>query len=259
MTSKVRPMSFIYAMSDIHGITDAFKEALSLVDLRDKNNKLVLLGDYIGRKGDQTEILLFIKSLEEHYGEQVVVLMGNHELYLLDSKEMADDWKEWAAQGYFDDVGPSPESSDFVSLKDSEENVIIAWLSTLPFYYETERQIYVHAGIDEDAGAYWNFASENHYFCQKHPPTIGAFTKDVIAGHVSAYKMFEWYSQIPYAHYDNGIFWDGKSHFFIDGDVEVTSTIPVLKYNTDSGVYSSFKKTKPNGSRFHWAEYIIKP
>ena len=37
----------IFAMSDIHGCLDAFLDALSLVDLEDKNNKLVLCGDYI--------------------------------------------------------------------------------------------------------------------------------------------------------------------------------------------------------------------
>ncbi len=34
-------------MSDIHGCLDAFLDALSIVDLEDKNNKLILCGDYI--------------------------------------------------------------------------------------------------------------------------------------------------------------------------------------------------------------------
>ena len=37
----------IYAMADLHGCIDAFKNALSLVGLDDKNNMLILCGDYI--------------------------------------------------------------------------------------------------------------------------------------------------------------------------------------------------------------------
>ncbi|MBO4125690.1 metallophosphoesterase [Streptococcus suis] len=40
-------MSKIFAMSDIHGHYDEFIESLSKVDLSDKNNQLILLGDYI--------------------------------------------------------------------------------------------------------------------------------------------------------------------------------------------------------------------
>ena len=39
-------MSYIYAMSDIHGCLDAFEYALSLVDFSG-DNKLIFLGDYI--------------------------------------------------------------------------------------------------------------------------------------------------------------------------------------------------------------------
>ena len=40
-------MAKIYAISDIHGYLDEFINALSKVDLSDKNNRLILIGDYI--------------------------------------------------------------------------------------------------------------------------------------------------------------------------------------------------------------------
>ena len=248
-------------MSDIHGKIETFKETLGLVDLCDNNNKLVLLGDYVGRKGDQTEILLLIKSLMECHKEQVIVLMGNHEFNLLESKEMEDEWKSWESQGLYETIGPSFDSPDRVSLISKEKNGILSWLSTLPYYYETKQQIYVHAGIEESAGKHWKLAAEDYYFCQKYPPTIGTFKKDIIAGHVSAKKIFDWcrLNRVPDIHYDSGIFWDGLNHFFIDGKTEVTNNIPVLKYNTNTGVYSSFRKTAPVDKHSVWEEYVIKP
>ena len=40
-------MAKIYAISDIHGYLDEFINALSKIDLSDKNNRLILIGDYI--------------------------------------------------------------------------------------------------------------------------------------------------------------------------------------------------------------------
>lgn len=40
-------MAKLFAISDIHGYLDEFICALSKVDLSDKNNRLILIGDYI--------------------------------------------------------------------------------------------------------------------------------------------------------------------------------------------------------------------
>ncbi|GJM71578.1 hypothetical protein HMSSN036_37940 [Paenibacillus macerans] len=53
-------------------------------------------------------------------------------------------------------------------------------------------------------------------------------------------------------------FWDKQSHFYIDGNTRVSKTIPVLKYDTASGKYSSFKKIKQDDGSFVWREYAIK-
>ena len=102
-------MAYIYAISDIHGELEIFEEVFKLINLIDKENKLVLLGDYISRKeeADYHETLSFIKELEEKYQGQIIVLMGNHELMLLE------------------DAGNKTDS-------------IIKWLKSLPYLYETE-------------------------------------------------------------------------------------------------------------------------
>ena len=71
-------MSYIYAMSDIHGCFDAFEYALSLVDFSD-DNKLILLGDYI-HEPDSYGVFNKIMQLQNKYdSDKVTALIGNHE------------------------------------------------------------------------------------------------------------------------------------------------------------------------------------
>ena len=55
-------MSFVYAMSDIHGCLQSFDAALNLVDLSG-DNKLVLCGDYIHGGQDNYGVLDRIKQI----------------------------------------------------------------------------------------------------------------------------------------------------------------------------------------------------
>lgn len=217
-------MVHIYAMSDIHEELDLFKETLSLVDLSE-NNQLILLGDYIDIHSQDLSILYFIKEIQEKHKDQVIVLAGNHEFMLLEDIES--------------------KASSF------NDAALINWLKGLPFYYETDTQIFVHAGIDEEAEELWKWGSEDYYFCSKYPHTTGKFFKDIIAGHVST-------SEISGNTDYHNVFWDKQSHFYIDGNTRVSKTIPVLKYDTASGKYSSFKKIKQDDGSLVWREYAIK-
>lgn len=217
-------MAYIYAMSDIHQELGLFKETLSLVDLSG-DNQLILLGDYIDIHSQDLNILYFIKELQEKHKDQVIVIAGNHEFMLLEDIQS--------------------KASSF------NDTAVINWLKGLPFYYETPyNQVYVHAGIDEGAGELWKWGSEDYYFCCKYPHTTGKFYKDIIAGHVST-------SEITGNADYHKVYWDKQSHFYIDGNTRVSKTIPVLKYDTFSGRYTSFEKIKQDDSGFVWHEYAI--
>lgn len=125
------------------------------------------------------------------------------------------------------------------------------WIKCLPFHYETDTQIYVHAGIDEEAEEYWNWASENYYFCSKYPHTTGKFSKDIIAGHISTSEIT---GIVDY----HKVHWDNESHFYIDGNTRVSKEIPILKFDTVSGTYSSFEKITQDDGKTVWLEYVIK-
>ncbi|MEG1365263.1 MAG: hypothetical protein RSC71_06855, partial [Cetobacterium sp.] len=62
--------------------------------------------------------------------------------------------------------------------------------------------------------------------------TYGAFVKDIIAGHLGTYQMCG----------ECRVYWDGQSHYYIDGTTERSKFVPVLKYDTETGIYTSFEK-----------------
>lgn len=251
-------MGRIYAMSDIHGYYDSMEKNLGKIDLENKENKLIFCGDYIGYGPESSKVLYRIKKLTENYSGQVAALKGNHEtmfLEFLEAKEN-DVWNiEWiGADKDFSTINTfiSEETKDKIYkiklehynpievgfkisklIKDdikTNHKELINWLKSLPLYYEAEKQIFVHAGIDEEAGDWWQYGTPEEMFVMKYPPTFGKFYKDIIAGHVgtNSLKNEEGFS---------GVYWDGENHFYIDGTVVISGSIPLLIYDIDTGQY----------------------
>ena len=205
-------MSYIYAMSDIHGCLDAFEYALTLVDLSG-DNKLILLGDYV-HGPDSYGVLKKIMQLQNKYGsDKVIALLGNHEDMACDGRwringnENTDDRKE-------DDAG------------------YLRWMQNLPRYYSEGNTIFVHAGIDEEAEDLWKWGTDDYTFTEKYPAQTGRFYNDmkIVAGHIGTAEI----SGNPRFH---DIYYDGESHYYIDGTVLESGIIPVIKIDTKNNKY----------------------
>ncbi|MBR1670321.1 MAG: hypothetical protein IJ695_06440 [Butyrivibrio sp.] len=67
---------------------------------------------------------------------------------------------------------------------------LISWMRKLPLYYETEKNIFVHAGVDERAGEYWASGTSDELYLWKYPPTTGTFYKPIVVGHVGTYNEY---------------------------------------------------------------------
>ncbi len=200
-------MSKIYAISDVHGCLDLFLEKLALVDLGE-DNRLVLLGDYIDYGPDSEGVLRKVFWLEDVYGsDKVIVLRGNHEQMLLDDMQ---------------------EDRSLSTL----EPALIKRVSGLRRYYETRRQIFVHAGIDESAGRRWKWETKEDLFLWKNPPTEGWFYKTVIAGHVGTSVI----AKDPAFH---KIYYDGARHYYIDGSAYAGGELNLLVYDDVTGKYAA--------------------
>ena len=207
---------------------------------------------------------------------QIIALRGNHEQMFLDFLLADDDdilGAEWlnadkdfatvrsflspAARKAFDgQTGLLDTDGLFYAAKMIREDInahqpdLIRWLRDLPFYYETDTQIFVHAGIEEEAEDLWAFGTSDECFVSKYPPTFGTFYKDIIAGHVGTPSIRKNES-------DHSVYWDGRNHYYIDGGTAKSGAVPVLKYNTVTRKYSSYRKSAGCGEVMDWTEYSI--
>ena len=252
----------IYVMSDIHGCDSQLKENLALIDLDDSQNQVIFLGDYIDYGVESCRAVYRIMELSQRYPGQITALRGNHEQMFLDFLNCSDQdvWNfEWlsADQGFktvrsfvsqevFDQfVTISTTSADpvsafmeisklFKSTMKIDHQKFVNWIKSLPYHYETEQQIFVHAGIDEEAEEFWKYGTSSEYFISKYPATTGAFYKDIIAGHVGTSSLKK---QRDY----HDVFWDGQSHYFLDGSTAESGVLPLLRYDTETGEYRQYK------------------
>lgn len=119
----------------------------------------------------------------------------------------------------------------------SRHGDLIFWMECLPDNYETDKQIFVHAGVDEEAGEYWKWGTSDELFLWKFPPSAGRFYKTVIAGHVGTGAK-ELADDDEY----HEVFYDGESHYYIDGGVyKKDGKLLLLAYDEAEDMYYSIQ------------------
>lgn len=258
----------IYVMSDIHGFADIFQKNLEWIDLSGKN-RLVLLGDYIDYGPESGRVLRLIFEMQKRYGpEKVIVLRGNHEEDFLEWLKIyggphAGEPDAYGIVPWSDWLNKDPDCDTFRSFVSEEQwaffrqitrtasedtlnieaakmilsahNALIRWLRTRPYFFETERQIFVHAGIEEEAEDWWRYSTPEHMFVGKYPASTGSFYKDIIAGHIGTARI----AGDPDFH---GVYHDGRSHYYIDGTVYESGIIPILVYDEEKEKYFEIKE-----------------
>ena len=73
-------------IGDIHGCNDSLQSLLANVSPIPGKDRLVLLGDLFDRGPDSLQVFQTIQKLAEEFGNDFVLLRGNHEDYLLQPK-----------------------------------------------------------------------------------------------------------------------------------------------------------------------------
>lgn len=212
----------IYCMSDIHGCMTEFMDALSLVTehLSEPDTVLCLLGDYIHGGPDNYGVLDQIIRMQRRYGsDKVVALRGNHEEFVL----YGDSTINHMIKTFDENLGED----------ECDDDRYIAWIENLPLFYTEGKTIFVHAGIDEEAGDLWEWGTGDEIFLGKYPAETGrieGLDMKVVAGHVGTSEI----SGDPGFH---DIYYDGESHYYIDGTVLDSGRIPVLMVDTENDKY----------------------
>lgn len=151
-----------FAIGDIHGDLDQLFTLLRRFPRLEKTDRLVFLGDYVDRGPDSARVVEFVrKVLPDQTSAEVIALRGNHE----------DAWLRVKDKGFPEFIMPTTNGAlacmrsytggEFPTLQDpprpDEYDALFAgaffpdehieWFRTLPYFYEDEHAIYVHAGL----------------------------------------------------------------------------------------------------------------
>jgi len=170
-------MSRIFAIGDIHGCFKPFYElVIRGIDLK-KDDKLILLGDYIDRGTQSREVVDFIIDLQVK-GFDVVPLTGNHEAMLVASfydPSMSCLWHMNSCESTLSSFGVE----DVMDL----EKRYIDFFSGLIYYESIGNFLFVHAGFNDFEAD--PFSDREHMIWESRPvyehPLLQG--KTIIHGH----------------------------------------------------------------------------
>lgn len=241
-------MTITYAIPDLYGCLPELRDALTKVDLSDPTTTLVFLGDYVDRGPDSLGVLGAVREVHDAHPDQVVALLGNHEKWFLNWIDADDGDAAWLLadtglitiklflpteiieQVVAELVGGTVDVVNATLKREisTRHGDLIAWLRERPLYYETATHIYVHAGVDEEAGSMWKAMTTERTFTEKFPPSLGPTSvgKIVVAGHVGVCPLHAREGRLkcwePYV--DEG-------HVYLDGRVEDTGRLNAMRYD----------------------------
>jgi len=150
-----------FAIGDIHGDTAQLFKLMACFPPLTEEDTIVFLGDYVDRGPNSAQVVDFVRRLPNDIPAQVVALRGNHEDAWL--RVVDHGWDEFvlppgngclaAYRSYTG--GPIPEAEELATAEELESMragsffppEVIQWFRTLPYWYEDEHAIYVHAGL----------------------------------------------------------------------------------------------------------------
>jgi serine/threonine protein phosphatase 1 len=152
-------MGRTFAIGDIHGDVEAVERLLATFPSLDATDTVVFVGDYIDRGRRSKDVIDFVRRFPETTAAKVVCLRGNHE----------DAWLRVIDRGWPEFTLPVSNGClatlrSFMGKPPSDEGLqsdeipallrgtffpedVIGWMRKLPYYYEDEHAIYVHAGL----------------------------------------------------------------------------------------------------------------
>lgn len=156
-------MSRTFAIGDVHGDLDALRTLVARLPLVAERDTIVFLGDYIDRGPHSKEVVELVRALDRDVRCKVVCLRGNHEDAWL--RVIARGWPEFimpGGNGCLETLRsyegkPAVRDGELPSREDAKKMLEgsffppdhVEWMKSLPFFYEDEHAIYVHAGLVE--------------------------------------------------------------------------------------------------------------
>jgi serine/threonine protein phosphatase 1 len=164
-----------FAIGDVHGELGHLFTLLSSFPELDEQDTIVFLGDYLDRGPQSAQVLDYVRSvLPTQTRARVVALRGNHEDAWL--KVVSHRWDAFVdppGNGCLATMrsytgGPQPAEGEMPRVDEREAlrtgsfipMDVLDWLSELPYWYEDEHAIYVHAGLMKHKDGHWEHPSQ---------------------------------------------------------------------------------------------------
>ncbi len=132
-----------FAIGDIHGCLPSLEALLEKLNplLDPQGDAIVFIGDYVDRGPDPRGVIERIIKLREEF-PNVICLMGNHEDLFLNWVTKGEDLELYLYNGGGSTIRSYSKGGRF-ELPPSH----LEFLESLLLYYETDRYLFVHAGL----------------------------------------------------------------------------------------------------------------
>jgi len=155
-----------FAIGDIHGDVEALFRLLASFPAIEASDTIVFVGDYVDRGPKSKEVIEYVRRMGGEIPARVVTLRGNHEDAWL--RVIDRGWPEFtlpptngclATLRSFAGTTSKTEpltNEELPALLDGSffPKDVVDWMRSLPFYYEDEHAIYVHAGLPRTDGVF---------------------------------------------------------------------------------------------------------
>ncbi len=146
-------MGRLLSISDIHGCLKTLKKLIEIINLKD-DDQIIFLGDYIDRGFYSKEVIDYLIELKNKY-PQMIFLKGNHEAMFLDVINEKDNGMMFRVNGgiqtlkSYENVVEDVNDTGMIEVFDKYfiPGSHIEFLTNLKLYHETDKHIFVHAGL----------------------------------------------------------------------------------------------------------------
>ncbi|WP_078381833.1 metallophosphoesterase family protein [Sutcliffiella halmapala] len=211
-------MKRILAISDIHGDIEKFEKLLKLVEYNKEQDQLLLLGDYVDRGRNSRAVLDKVIKLK---AEGAIALMGNHDQMMIDAfQDDPINLKRWYYNGGIktlqnygyeiekDDANywyTTDEYPDPIQMNE-EIRAHIEFLKELPYYYETDTHIFVHAGVHPETPIH-----------STEPYTLVWIREEFHKGYTGEKTIVFGHTPVKYLHESPDVYFGDNNIIGIDG------------------------------------------
>ncbi len=223
-----------FAIGDIHGDLDSLLTLMGRLPELKASDTLVFVGDYVDGGPDSAGVVRYLRrELPKLVPARQIHLRGNHE----------DAWVRVLREGFPGFVLPegngcratvhsflAAQGRDPQELSAEEEFEalftgkffpldVVSWMRALPYWYEDEHAIYVHAGLPEVEGGFGHpsLAKDPHVLLWSRSKRFYTeYTgKAVVCGHTLTRSLPPELSQYTPDDPDD-LYWSGGSLYLID-------------------------------------------